>query len=190
MSIDDLMIAIIIGGIGLTGAYLRAEFISWRRSNAAERRKKPGLRAERTVTRSRCSAITDFPGVLLSALVIVAILTGCHSRGSGGADLNGPFADELDGSLSGLVGTRLELQNGSMPLSGQFDGAVDNSSNVEFGIVDFNTRDPTGSFIFVANAGSSTVSALAIDAKSGALSPASGSPYLAGTLPSALAISD
>jgi len=50
MSIDDLMIAIIIGGIGLTGAYLRAEFISWRRSNAAERRKKAGLRA---VTRER-----------------------------------------------------------------------------------------------------------------------------------------
>ena len=60
MSIDDLMIAIIIGGIGLTGAYLRAEFMSWRRGNAAERGKKAGRRADRTVTSSRCSAINDF----------------------------------------------------------------------------------------------------------------------------------
>jgi hypothetical protein len=74
MSIDDLMIAIIIGGIGLTGAYLRAEFISWRRSNAAERKKKADLRADRTGTSLRRRAITDFPSVLLSALVIVAIL--------------------------------------------------------------------------------------------------------------------
>jgi hypothetical protein len=38
MSMDDLMLAIIIGGIGLSGAYLRAEFVAWRRSNAARRR--------------------------------------------------------------------------------------------------------------------------------------------------------
>jgi hypothetical protein len=43
VSADDLMFTIIIGGIGLTGAYLRAEFISWRSLNAAERRKKGGL---------------------------------------------------------------------------------------------------------------------------------------------------
>jgi hypothetical protein len=56
MSIDDLMIATIIGGIGLTGAYLRAEFMSWRSSNAADRRKSAGLRAVRIIRTSRCSA--------------------------------------------------------------------------------------------------------------------------------------
>jgi hypothetical protein len=47
MSVDDLMIAITIAGIGLTVAYLRAEFISWRRAIAAERRKRAGLRDPR-----------------------------------------------------------------------------------------------------------------------------------------------
>jgi hypothetical protein len=40
MNFDDLMIAIIIGGIGLTGAYFRAEYLLWRRYKAAERQKK------------------------------------------------------------------------------------------------------------------------------------------------------
>ena len=40
MNFDDLLIAIIIGGIGLTGAYFRAEYLLWRRDKAAERRKK------------------------------------------------------------------------------------------------------------------------------------------------------
>jgi hypothetical protein len=40
MSVDVLMIVIIMSGIGLSGAYLRAEFVSWRRFNAAERRKR------------------------------------------------------------------------------------------------------------------------------------------------------
>jgi hypothetical protein len=44
MSIDDLMIVIIIGGIGLTGAYLRAELISWRAANAARRAHQAGRR--------------------------------------------------------------------------------------------------------------------------------------------------
>jgi hypothetical protein len=61
MSIDDLMIAIIIAGMGLTGAYLRAEFMSWRKSNAAERRKRAGLRTGRADTSLRGSAIPDFP---------------------------------------------------------------------------------------------------------------------------------
>jgi hypothetical protein len=42
MNIDDLMIAIIIGGIGLTGAYLSAEFMSWRRAIAMERSQRAG----------------------------------------------------------------------------------------------------------------------------------------------------
>jgi hypothetical protein len=37
-------IAIIIAGIGLSGAYFRAVFVSWRRYQAAERRKQFSLR--------------------------------------------------------------------------------------------------------------------------------------------------
>ena len=40
MNFDDLLIAIIIGGIGLTGAHFRAEYLLWRRDKAAERQKK------------------------------------------------------------------------------------------------------------------------------------------------------
>ena len=43
MRMDDLMITLIIGGIGLSGAHLRAEFISWRRSKAAELRKQASM---------------------------------------------------------------------------------------------------------------------------------------------------
>jgi phage antirepressor YoqD-like protein len=39
MSLDDLLIAIIIIGIGLSGAYLRAELVLHQRSQAAERQK-------------------------------------------------------------------------------------------------------------------------------------------------------
>jgi hypothetical protein len=38
MAIDDVMIGIVVGGIGLSGAYIRAEYVSWREHRAAERR--------------------------------------------------------------------------------------------------------------------------------------------------------
>ena len=38
MSVDDFMVAIIVGGIGLTGAYFRAEYLSWRKHKATERK--------------------------------------------------------------------------------------------------------------------------------------------------------
>jgi hypothetical protein len=44
MRVDDLLMTIIIGGIGFSGAYLRAEFIFWRRSKAADLRKRAGMR--------------------------------------------------------------------------------------------------------------------------------------------------
>jgi hypothetical protein len=45
MSVDDLLIAIIIAGLGLSGAYLKAEYLSWRRYNAAQRKQQASLRA-------------------------------------------------------------------------------------------------------------------------------------------------
>lgn len=41
---DDLLIAMIIAGFGLSGAYFRAVFISWRRDQAAERKRGISLR--------------------------------------------------------------------------------------------------------------------------------------------------
>jgi hypothetical protein len=38
MSIDDLLIAIIIAGLALSGAYLKAEYLSWRKYKAAQRK--------------------------------------------------------------------------------------------------------------------------------------------------------
>jgi hypothetical protein len=40
MNIDDLLIAIIIAGIGLSGAYLRAELLLHRRVTAVQRRRE------------------------------------------------------------------------------------------------------------------------------------------------------
>jgi hypothetical protein len=44
MSIDDLLMAIIIAGLGLSGACLKADYLSWRRENAAHRGKQASLR--------------------------------------------------------------------------------------------------------------------------------------------------
>jgi hypothetical protein len=41
---DDLLIALIIAGFGLSGAYFRAGFVSWRRNQAAERKREISLR--------------------------------------------------------------------------------------------------------------------------------------------------
>src|SRR5580692_11523888 len=69
------------------------------------------------------------PGVLLGALITVLILTGCH--GPSGCFLCGPYADSLGGMLSGLVGSRLTLQNNSSPGS-QLNGPGANGTNVVF----------------------------------------------------------
>ena len=41
---DELLIAMIIAGFGLSGAYFRAVFVSWRRNQAAERKRELSLR--------------------------------------------------------------------------------------------------------------------------------------------------
>ena len=41
---DDLLIAMIIAGFGLSGAYFRAVFVSWRRNQAAEQEREISLR--------------------------------------------------------------------------------------------------------------------------------------------------
>jgi 6-phosphogluconolactonase len=78
-----------------------------------------------------------YPGTILSALITVVTLIGCHGGGSGGG-LNGPYAEDLDGSISGLVGSRLMLQNGQDSL-GQYDGPGQNATNEQFSVVSFYT---------------------------------------------------
>jgi hypothetical protein len=41
---EDLLIAVIIAGFGLSGAYFRAAFVSRRRNQAAERKREISLR--------------------------------------------------------------------------------------------------------------------------------------------------
>jgi hypothetical protein len=44
MGFDVLLIAVIVGGIGLSVAYVRAEYRSWRELGAAQRRREAALR--------------------------------------------------------------------------------------------------------------------------------------------------
>jgi hypothetical protein len=44
MSFDVALLAVIVGGIGLSAAYVRAEYLSWRANGAAERRRESVLR--------------------------------------------------------------------------------------------------------------------------------------------------
>ena len=57
MSSDDLLIALIIIGFGLSGAYFRAEYLSWRRGQASERKRERSLR-ELHARRLSCEEMT------------------------------------------------------------------------------------------------------------------------------------
>jgi len=43
MGFDVVLIAVIVGGIGLSAAYVRAEYLGWREHGAAKRRKEAAL---------------------------------------------------------------------------------------------------------------------------------------------------
>jgi hypothetical protein len=44
MGIDFVLIALILGGLALSGAYVRAEYLGWREHGAARRRREAALR--------------------------------------------------------------------------------------------------------------------------------------------------
>ena len=44
MSFDFVLIAVIVGGLALSGAYVRAEYLGWRDHGAAQRRRDAALR--------------------------------------------------------------------------------------------------------------------------------------------------
>jgi hypothetical protein len=44
MGFDVVLIAVIVGGIALSGAYVRAEYLGWRKHGAAQLRREAALR--------------------------------------------------------------------------------------------------------------------------------------------------
>jgi hypothetical protein len=44
MGFDLVLVAVIVGGIALAGAYVRAEYLAWREHGAAQRRRDAALR--------------------------------------------------------------------------------------------------------------------------------------------------
>ena len=76
---------------------------------------------------------------LLTATCAIAVMTGCHP--GGGCFLCGPFPAvqaNLEGSLSGLVGSRLTVQNNGAA-GFQLNGSMANGTSVIFDVVLFNT---------------------------------------------------
>jgi hypothetical protein len=45
MSLDDVLFAVIVGGVGLCAAHFRDEYIGWRKHRAAELRRESNIRA-------------------------------------------------------------------------------------------------------------------------------------------------
>jgi hypothetical protein len=64
MSFDIVLMAIVVGGIGLSAAYVRAEYILWREHGATERRRDRALRALHTARLSDQQSDALLPSVL------------------------------------------------------------------------------------------------------------------------------
>jgi DNA-binding beta-propeller fold protein YncE len=78
---------------------------------------------------------------VVGAFFAVAVLTGCHGVLGGGCLLCGPVPPveaNLEGTLSGLVGSRLEFQN-SEAAGFAFSGSMSNGKSVVFAAALFNT---------------------------------------------------
>jgi hypothetical protein len=99
-NMDDLLIAIIIAGVGLSSAYLRAELLLHRRYKAAERRRE-GVQRELLIARvhleqngmSRCGGTVVSP-IQINIFRLVRVLTGSYAflfRSATLKDLHGSF---------------------------------------------------------------------------------------------------
>jgi hypothetical protein len=64
MSFDVLMMMIVVGGIGLSAAYVGAEYIHWRERGAAERRRETALRELHAARLSEQQNAALLPSVL------------------------------------------------------------------------------------------------------------------------------
>jgi hypothetical protein len=63
MSFDILLMAIVAAGIGLSAAYVRAEYINWRRHGAAARRRESALRELHAARLSEQQSASLLPSV-------------------------------------------------------------------------------------------------------------------------------
>ena len=64
MSFDIALMAIVAVGIGLSAAYVRAEYINWRRQGAAQRRRQSALRELHAARVSEQPSTSLLPSVL------------------------------------------------------------------------------------------------------------------------------
>jgi hypothetical protein len=64
MSFDIALMAVVLAGIALSAAYVRAEYIHWRELGAAERRRESALRALHAARLSEQHASTLMPSVM------------------------------------------------------------------------------------------------------------------------------
>src|SRR5882762_1111350 len=72
--------------------------------------------------------------------LVTMFMASCNSNGTSSCILcGGPKAANLEGTVSGLVGYRLQLQNGSTPLNSSLNGSGANGSAILFGTAKFNT---------------------------------------------------
>jgi hypothetical protein len=64
MSLDVALIVIVLGGIGLSAAYLRAQYMHWRKLGAAQLRREAALRELHTARLSEQQNAALLPSVL------------------------------------------------------------------------------------------------------------------------------
>jgi len=64
MSLDVALMVIVLGGIGFSAAYVRAEYIRWREQGAAQHRREAALRALHTARLSEQQNAVPLPSVL------------------------------------------------------------------------------------------------------------------------------
>jgi hypothetical protein len=64
MSFDIVLMAVVVAGIVLSAAYVRAEYIRWRENGATERRRESALRALHAARLSEQHSAASLPAVL------------------------------------------------------------------------------------------------------------------------------
>jgi|SRR5580698_709830 hypothetical protein len=64
MSFDIMLMAIVVGGLGLSAAYVRAEYIHWREQGAAQRKRESALRELHAERLSDQQSLSLLPSVL------------------------------------------------------------------------------------------------------------------------------
>ena len=77
---------------------------------------------------------------LIIVSFIAVLAAGCGGGGKNNCTNCGPKSANLQGSVTGLLGYRLALQNGSTPLTVSLNGATGNGTGVLFGTAPFNSN--------------------------------------------------